>query len=68
MDPAPASCNRAVPHEKRCFHCSLLNALNRAGGRRQAVTRLILRGHGNLSIAGNPGITEGTVKLHRQAG
>ncbi|MDK8874353.1 helix-turn-helix transcriptional regulator [Paracoccus sp. SSJ] len=31
----------------------------------QAVTKLILRGHSNISIAENLGITEGTVKLHR---
>lgn len=31
----------------------------------QAVTKLILRGHSNVSIAENLGITEGTVKLHR---
>lgn len=30
-----------------------------------AVTKLILRGHGSLSIAENLGITEGTVKIHR---
>ncbi|MDO5630234.1 MAG: helix-turn-helix transcriptional regulator [Paracoccus sp. (in: a-proteobacteria)] len=31
----------------------------------QAVTKLILRGHSNISIAGNLGIAEGTVKQHR---
>lgn len=30
-----------------------------------AVTKLILRGHGSLSIAQNLGITEGTAKIHR---
>lgn len=30
-----------------------------------AVTKLILRGHSNISIAGNLDITEGTVKQHR---
>ena len=30
-----------------------------------AVTRLVLRGHSNLSIATQMGITEGTAKLHR---
>ncbi|MDF3605376.1 LuxR C-terminal-related transcriptional regulator [Paracoccus sp. DMF-8] len=30
-----------------------------------AVTKLILRGHGSLSIAENLGITEGTVKIQR---
>lgn len=30
-----------------------------------AVTRLVLRGHSNVSIANNLGITEGTVKMHR---
>ncbi|MBB3809935.1 helix-turn-helix transcriptional regulator [Pseudochelatococcus contaminans] len=29
------------------------------------VTKLILRGHSNISIAENLGITEGTVKMHR---
>ncbi len=31
----------------------------------QAVTKLILRGHSNISIASNLDITEGTVKQHR---
>lgn len=30
-----------------------------------AVTKLILRGHSNISIAAHLGITEGTVKIHR---
>lgn len=58
--PAPAAVP-AGPQSEKVF-AAAFQSLTPA---QQAVTKLILRGHSNLSIAGHIGITEGTVKLHR---
>ena len=55
----------AAPHagaESEAVFSAAFQSLTPA---QQAVTKLILRDHSNLSIAGHIGITEGTVKLHR---
>lgn len=51
----------SVPDEDEVFRAAF-DVLTPA---QHTITKLILRGHSNLSIAENLGITEGTVKQHR---
>lgn len=48
-------------HNEEIFH----RAFSDLTPAQHLVTKLILRGHSNVSIAENLGITEGTVKMHR---